>query len=181
MPQHRSTHFCLMTLHRDSSFSSVRLHCVSYRAKYNRCSVLLEDIEYSQILLERSNNFVARGTNRMTIGGPCHAWAHRHILGGRPSLPGHTVGKSAAGSPGGALSTMAQTGVSRLVVVDGESNLDRLFALGGQDRGARQRRPQVRSRRWTKYRLAASRLRRSRGPTHRPARRPQTVQRDVGM
>ena len=49
--------------------------------------------------------------------------------------------------PWGALSGMAQTGVSRLVVVAGESFLDRLFALGGQDRGARQRRPQVRGRR----------------------------------
>ena len=31
---------------------------------------------------------------------------------------------------------MAQTGVSRLVVVAGKSFLDRLFALGGQARGA---------------------------------------------
>ena len=49
--------------------------------------------------------------------------------------------------PWGALSTMAQTGVATLVVDDGESFLDRLLALGGQDRGARQRRPQVRGRR----------------------------------
>ena len=42
---------------------------------------------------------------------------------------------------------MAQTGVARLVVNDGESFSDRLFALGGQDRGARKRRPQVWGRR----------------------------------
>jgi hypothetical protein len=44
-------------------------------------------------------------------------------------------------------STMAQTGVSGLVVVDGESFLDALFASAGQGRGTRQHRLQVDGRR----------------------------------
>ena len=42
---------------------------------------------------------------------------------------------------------MAQTGVSGLVVVDGESFLDALFASAGQGRGTRQHRLQVDGRR----------------------------------
>ena len=49
--------------------------------------------------------------------------------------------------PVGTISTMAQTGVSGLVVVDGESFLDALFASAGQGRGTRQHRLQVDGRR----------------------------------
>ena len=54
-------------------------------------------------------------------------------------------------------STMAQTGVSGLVVVDGESFLDALFASAGQGRGTRKHRLQVdgRSRRQIDWRQPA--------------------------
>jgi hypothetical protein len=67
-------------------------------------------------------------------------------------------------SPPGTYSTMAQTGVSGPVVVDGESFLDALFASAGQGWGTRQHRLQVegRSRRRIDC-MAASGLRRSRG------------------
>ena len=57
-------------------------------------------------------------------------------------------------SPPGTYSTMAQTGVSGPVVVDGESFLDALFASAGQGWGTRQHRLQVegRSRRWIDWR-----------------------------
>ena len=45
------------------------------------------------------------------------------------------------------VSTMAQTGVSRPVVVDGENFLDALFVLARQDRGIRQHPLQVEGRR----------------------------------
>ena len=56
-----------------------------------------------------------------------------------------------------AFSTMAQTGVSGPVVVDGESVLDALFASAVQDQGTRQHPLQVegRRRRTIGWRLAA--------------------------
>ena len=90
-----------MTLHRDSSFSSVRLHCVSYRAKYNRCSVLLEDIEYLTNIVREIEQFRRSGHEPHDHWRPMPRMGTSAHLGRAPIAPRAHSRKIRRGEPWG--------------------------------------------------------------------------------